>query len=109
MKSLLACSILAFGLSVFAQEGKNPNQHESEGVTYQEAVKFPSMRPFFPKRFGEDDVLLEVNSRHVQRVQELAEIFKDVKPGTAVKYKVKHKGKVEETQEPYGGEQKKIK
>lgn len=42
------------------------------------------------------DVLLEVDDRRIQRIQEIEEIFRDIEPGHKVRVKIEHNGKVEE-------------
>lgn len=103
MKFTTLILALVFSLAAFAQKGKDPSASDAEGVGFMDVQKYPSMRPFLPEKFEKGDVLLEVNERRVKRVEELKEIFKDVKPGADVKYKVKHNGKVEETKQKVPG------
>jgi len=92
---------LIFALGILAAVSANAGKDSEGGVPY-EAVS-PSYRSNLPNfnvdgqnnsYAGED--LLEVNDRRVRRAKEVEAILKDIKPGTIVKYKVKHNGKVEE-------------
>lgn len=47
------------------------------------------------------DLLLEVESRRIRRVQDIEEIFRDFEPGHRVKYKIQHGGQVEEREMEY--------
>lgn len=91
MKILLAL-FLVFGLTAVAQQ-KMPDAKTPSGINFKDIPDM--MRASAFSDLGDGDTLLEVNERRVQRVKELEEIFKDIKPGMEVKYKVEHNGKIE--------------
>lgn len=93
MKILFAL-LLTLGFTAVAQQ-KQPLSESPNGVEFKHLP--PSMRSMgLFDDMGEGDTLLEVNEHKVKRAKELEEIFKDIKPGTEVKLKVNHNGKVEE-------------
>ncbi len=93
--SILAAGfVLSLCLSAFSQQ-KRPDASSPSGVRIRDLSPELKGRGLF-EDMGEGDTLLEVNEQKIKRAKELEEIFKDIKPGSEVKLKIQHNGKVEE-------------
>lgn len=85
--------LLSLGMTALAQQ-KQPDDKSPSGIAFKDIPD--TMRTGMFGDIKDGDTLLEVNERRIKRAKELEEIFKDIKPGTDVKYKFTHDGKVEE-------------
>jgi S1-C subfamily serine protease len=85
-------------LKVYAQTQDYTKMPGTEGIRI---MNVDPGSVFEAMKVESGDTLLEVESRRVQRIQEIEEIFRDIEPGRKVKYKVQRNGKVEEREVEY--------
>lgn len=93
-----ALVISTLPLKVYAQTQDYTKMPGTEGIRI---MNVDPGSVFEAMKVESGDTLLEVESRRVQRIQEIEEIFRDIEPGRKVKYKIQHNGKVEEREIQY--------
>jgi len=93
-----ALLIASFSLKTYAQKQDYTKMPGTEGIRI---LNVDPGSVFDAMKVESGDVLLEVESRRVKRIQEIEEIFRDIEPGTKVKYKVERRGKVEDREMEY--------